>query len=140
MGALTGTPTKVHAHVAAIGPTQARKRLRERRIASLPFRIVFVKPHEHADAPHARVLLRACRERPCRRAAVPAVYIASNFVRDGGLLSYGPDQVDNWRRAASYVDRILRGAKSAELPVQLPTKFQMAVNRRTATASGPPPI
>jgi putative ABC transport system substrate-binding protein len=50
----------------------------------------------------------------------------SFFTRDGGLLSYGPDLVDNWRRAASYVDRILRGAKPAELPVQLPTKFEMA--------------
>ena len=52
------------------------------------------------------------------------------------MLSYGPDQVDNWRRAASYVDRILRGAKPAELPVQFPTKFEMVVNLRTAKALG----
>jgi putative ABC transport system substrate-binding protein len=52
------------------------------------------------------------------------------------LLSYGSDTVDTFRRAASYVDRILRGAKPAELPVQLPTKFEMAVNRKTATALG----
>jgi putative ABC transport system substrate-binding protein len=52
------------------------------------------------------------------------------------LLSYGPDVVDNFRRAASYVDRILRGAKPGELPVQLPTKFGMVVNRKTATALG----
>jgi putative ABC transport system substrate-binding protein len=52
------------------------------------------------------------------------------------LLSYGPDQVDSWRRAASYVDRILRGAKPAELPVQPPTKFEMAVNLKTAKALG----
>jgi putative ABC transport system substrate-binding protein len=74
---------------------------------------------------------------------VPAVYIASDFVRDGGLLSYGPDQVDIFRRAASYVDRILRGAKPAELPVQLPTKFEMVLNRKTAKALGlavPPSI
>jgi putative ABC transport system substrate-binding protein len=74
---------------------------------------------------------------------VPAVYALSEFVRDGGLLSYGPDQVDPYRRAPSYVDRILRGAKPAELPVQLPTKFEMAVNRKTATALGlviPPSI
>jgi hypothetical protein len=58
---------------------------------------------------------------------VPAVYWASEFARDGGLLSYGFDQVDNFRRAASYVDRILRGAKPADLPVQLPTKFEMVV-------------
>jgi putative ABC transport system substrate-binding protein len=56
--------------------------------------------------------------------------------RDGGLLSYGPDPVDNWRRAASYVDRILRGAKPAELPPQLPTKFEMVVNLKTAKGLG----
>jgi putative ABC transport system substrate-binding protein len=67
---------------------------------------------------------------------VPAVYALSEFVRDGGLLSYGPDLVDNYRRAATYVDRILRGAKPAELPVQLPTKLKMAVNLKTAKALG----
>jgi putative ABC transport system substrate-binding protein len=65
---------------------------------------------------------------------VPAVYIQSDFARDGGLLSYGPDPIDNFRRAATYVDRILRGAKPAELPVQLPTKFEMVLNRKTANA------
>ena len=65
---------------------------------------------------------------------VPAVYAQSFFVRDGGLLSYGPDNVDNNRRAASYVDRILRGEKPSDLPVQLPTKFEMVVNRKTAKA------
>ena len=54
---------------------------------------------------------------------VPAVYIGSDFVRDGGLLSYGPDPVDTFRRAASYVDRILRGEKPGDLPVQFSTKF-----------------
>jgi len=74
---------------------------------------------------------------------VPAVYSNSAYVRDGGLLSYGPDQVDNWRRAATYVDRILRGEKPGDLPVQLPTKFEMVVNRKTAKALGleiPPSI
>ena len=52
------------------------------------------------------------------------------------MLSYGVDQVDNWRRAASYVDRILRGAKPSDLPVQFPTKFEMAVNLKTAKAIG----
>jgi putative ABC transport system substrate-binding protein len=67
---------------------------------------------------------------------VPAVYWQSVFARDGGLLSYGPDPIDIYRRAAPYVDRILRGAKPAELPVQLPTKFEMAVNLKTAKAIG----
>jgi putative ABC transport system substrate-binding protein len=74
---------------------------------------------------------------------VPAVYNVSDYARDGGLLSYGVDPVDNFRRAASYVDRILRGAKPGDLPVQLPTKFEMVVNRKTATALGltiPPSI
>ena len=53
-----------------------------------------------------------------------------------GLLSHGPDFVDIWRRAASYVDRILRGEKPGDLPVQFPTKFEMVVNRKTATALG----
>jgi putative tryptophan/tyrosine transport system substrate-binding protein len=67
---------------------------------------------------------------------VPAVYSTSDFARDGGLLSYGIDTVDNFRRTASYVDRILRGAKPAELPVQLPTKYEMVVNLKTAKALG----
>jgi putative ABC transport system substrate-binding protein len=74
---------------------------------------------------------------------IPAVYNTSVYVRDGGLLSYGVDPVDLLRRAATYVDRILRGAKPAELPVQLPTKFEMAVNLKTAKALGltvPPSI
>jgi putative ABC transport system substrate-binding protein len=74
---------------------------------------------------------------------VPAVYPNSTYARDGGLLSYGPDQVDPFRRAATYVDRILRGEKPGDLPVQFPTKFEMVVNRKTAKALGlaiPPSI
>jgi putative ABC transport system substrate-binding protein len=67
---------------------------------------------------------------------VPVVYGLSYFVRDGGLLSYGVDQVDIFRRAATYVDRILRGAKPGDLPVQFPTKFEMVVNLKTAKALG----
>jgi len=67
---------------------------------------------------------------------VPAVYINSGWARDGGLLSYGPTIADEFHRAAPYVDRILRGAKPVELPVQLPTKFETAVNLKTARALG----
>jgi putative ABC transport system substrate-binding protein len=76
----------------------------------------------------AAIILAAARNN------VPAVYNISDFARDGGLLSYGPDRVDLFRRAATYVDRILRGEKPGDLPVQLPTKFEMLVNRKTATA------
>jgi len=65
---------------------------------------------------------------------VPAVYQLSLFARQGGLLSYGADGADLFRRAAPYVDRILRGAKPADLPVQLPVKMEMVVNDRTAKA------
>jgi putative ABC transport system substrate-binding protein len=74
---------------------------------------------------------------------VPAVYDRSYPVRDGGLLSYGPVVGDGIRFAATYVDRILRGEKPGDLPVQLPTKFEMAVNLKTARALGlavPPSI
>jgi putative ABC transport system substrate-binding protein len=68
------------------------------------------------------------------RSNVPAVYWQSDYVRDGGLLAYGVDRVDIFRRAASYVDRILRGEKPGDLPVQFPTKFEMVLNRKTAKA------
>jgi putative ABC transport system substrate-binding protein len=74
---------------------------------------------------------------------VPAVYTLSDFAREGGLLSYGPDRLDLFRRSASYVDRILRGEKPGDLPVQFPTKFEMVVNIKTAKALGlavPPSI
>jgi putative ABC transport system substrate-binding protein len=95
-------------------------------------------PDIFTTAHRSPIILAAARNN------VPAVSSQSFFARDGGLLSYGVAQVDRFRRAATYVDRILRGAKPAELPVQLPTKFEMAVNRKTtATALGlaiPPSI
>jgi putative ABC transport system substrate-binding protein len=81
-------------------------------------------------AHRAPIILAAARNQ------VPAVYSQPVFARDGGLLSYGPDRVDIFRSAATYVDRILRGEKPAELPVQLPTKYEMAVNLKTAKALG----
>jgi putative tryptophan/tyrosine transport system substrate-binding protein len=67
---------------------------------------------------------------------VPAIYFSNRFVTDGGLLSYSGDLRDHFRRAATYIDRILRGAKPSDLPVQLPVKFQTVVNAKTAKALG----
>jgi putative ABC transport system substrate-binding protein len=70
------------------------------------------------------------------RHRLPAIYQSVVAVHDGGLIGYGPDQVDNYRRATIYVDRILHGAKVSELPVQFPTKFELVVNLKTAKAIG----
>jgi putative tryptophan/tyrosine transport system substrate-binding protein len=89
-----------------------------------------VLPDVFTFAHRARIILAAARNN------VPAVYPLSEFVRDGGLLSYGLDTEYSSRLAATYVDRILRGAKPGDLPVQLPTKFEMVVNLKTAKALG----
>jgi putative ABC transport system substrate-binding protein len=89
-----------------------------------------VMPDAFVVAHRASIISAAARNN------VPAVYPNLPYARDGGLLSYGVDQVDTFRRAASYVDRILRGERPGELPVQLPTKFEMAVNLKTAKALG----
>jgi putative ABC transport system substrate-binding protein len=70
------------------------------------------------------------------RGKVPAVYYARYFVLAGGLISYGPDFADQFRRAAGYVDRVLKGEKPADLPVQAPTKYQLVINLKTAKALG----
>jgi putative ABC transport system substrate-binding protein len=89
-----------------------------------------VMPEVFTTVHRAPIILAAARNN------VPAVYGFSYYARDGGLLSYGVDGVDLWRRAATYVDRILRGDKPADLPVQLPTKFELAINLKTAKALG----
>jgi putative tryptophan/tyrosine transport system substrate-binding protein len=67
---------------------------------------------------------------------LPAVYSDHGYIPEGGLMSYGPDRADQYRHVASYVDRILRGAKPADLPVQAPTKYELAINLKTAKALG----
>jgi putative ABC transport system substrate-binding protein len=96
-----------------------------------------VMPDNFAQAHRTSIISVAARN------SVPAAYPQSAFVRDGGLLSYGVDFVDIWRRAATYVDRILRGEKPGDLPVQLPTKYELFLNLKTAKALGlaaPPSI
>jgi putative ABC transport system substrate-binding protein len=77
------------------------------------------------------LLLRLTRER-----RLPAVYHARTYSVEGGLMSYGSDTADQFRQSASYVDRILRGAKPGELPVQFPSRFDLVINRKTAQAMG----
>ena len=87
----------------------------------------------------ARALALVHRERIVALAArynLPAVYNQRVFVASGGLISYGADLLDQFRRAAGYVDRILKGEKPADLPVQAPTKYELAINLKTAKALG----
>jgi putative ABC transport system substrate-binding protein len=70
------------------------------------------------------------------RHRLPAVYFERFFVTAGGLISYGPDFLDQYRRAAAYIDRILKGEQPADLPVQAPTKYVLAINLKTAKALG----
>jgi putative ABC transport system substrate-binding protein len=84
----------------------------------------FVAVHRH------RIIALAARHK------LPAVYPERAFIHDGGLISYGPDFLDQYRRAAAYVDRILKGEKPADLPVQAPTKYELVINLKTAKALG----
>jgi putative ABC transport system substrate-binding protein len=72
------------------------------------------------------------------RHKLPAVYPGGWFVTSGGLLSYGPDYADQFRQAAGYVDRILKGETPADMPVQTPTRYQLAINLKTAKELGVP--
>jgi putative ABC transport system substrate-binding protein len=89
-----------------------------------------VMPDVFMAVHRASIILAAARNN------VPAIYPQSAFARDGGLLSYGPDQQDIFRRGATYVDRILRGAKPGDPPVQFPTKYELFLNLKTAKALG----
>jgi putative ABC transport system substrate-binding protein len=80
---------------------------------------------------HRDMIIRLAAEQ-----RLPAVYPGRYYVTDGGLMSYGPDRVDLYRRAAGYVDRILKGEKPADLPVQVPTKYELVINAKTAKTLG----
>jgi putative tryptophan/tyrosine transport system substrate-binding protein len=80
---------------------------------------------------HQQLVIRLAQQH-----RVPAVYAFRTSVAQGGLMSYGPDPYDNFRRSASYVDRIFKGAKPADLPVQQPTKFELVISLKTAKALG----
>jgi putative ABC transport system substrate-binding protein len=99
-------------------------------LASKPDGGLLVLPNPYNATNRASIIGLAARHR------LPAVYPFRYFAAAGGLMSYGIDQIDQWRRAASYVDRILRGEKSGELPVQAPTKFELVVNLKSAKALG----
>jgi putative tryptophan/tyrosine transport system substrate-binding protein len=89
---------------------------------------LIVLPHPLPIVNRDRIIALAARHR------LPAVYPYRLFVTAGGLIAYGIDQVDQWRRAAAYVDRILQGVKPADLPVQQPIKYELAINLKTAKA------
>jgi putative ABC transport system substrate-binding protein len=98
--------------------------------ASQPDGGLMVVPHPNTIGNRGSIIILAARHR------LPAVYPYRFFVAEGGLMSYGPDQVEQWRGTATYVDRILRGEKPGELPVQAPTKFELVINLKTAKALG----
>ena len=98
---------------------------------------LIILPDSFTDVHRGSIIALAAQHR------LPAVYPYLFFATEGGLLCYGPDQVDLFRRAAAYVDRVLKGAKPGELPVQQPNKFELVINLKTAKALGltiPPSI
>jgi putative ABC transport system substrate-binding protein len=86
-------------------------------------------------SPHA-IAYRDLLVRLASQHRLPVAYFDALFVRSGGLLSYGPDIVDQYRRSATYVDRVLKGEQPRDLPVQAPTKYELVINLKTARALG----
>jgi ABC-type uncharacterized transport system substrate-binding protein len=91
---------------------------------------LIVMPDNFTTINRGRIIAQAAQQR------VPSIYTTPQFAFDGGLIAYGADLLDLYRRAPSYIDRILKGAKPADLPVQSPTKFDMVINLKTAKALG----
>jgi putative tryptophan/tyrosine transport system substrate-binding protein len=92
--------------------------------------VIVVGPVSSVQRHRDLIIALAARHR------LPAIYSNRIFVASGGLISYGADSIDQYRRAAGYVDPILRGEKPAELPVQAPTKYELVINLKTAKALG----
>ena len=116
----TAAPVRDTAELKSVVATHARE----------PNSGLIVLPDSFTDTHRTEITELAARHR------LPAVYPFRSFARAGGLLSYGNEQIDNFRRAASYVDRILKGEKPGDLPVQAPTKYELVVNLKTAEALG----
>jgi putative ABC transport system substrate-binding protein len=100
------------------------------RLASESDTALIVPPDIFTSAKRQQIVALAAQH------PVPAIYSVPSFAEVGGLLAYGPDLMDNYRRTATYVDRILKGADTADLPVEAPTKFLLVVNLKTAKALG----
>jgi len=98
--------------------------------AEQPDRGLLVFPHPRTIANRRLITSLALGQ------GTPAVYPYRYFADDGGLITYGPDQIDQWRGAAVYLDRVLKGERPAELPVQTPTKYELAINLKVAKAIG----
>jgi putative ABC transport system substrate-binding protein len=101
-----------------------------RKVGSEPESGLFVLPDSHNVVHRKRIIELAAQYR------LPAIYYFRYFASDGGLISYGPDEMDLFRRTAGYVDQILRGANPGDLPVQQPTKFELVINLKTAKVLG----
>jgi ABC-type uncharacterized transport system substrate-binding protein len=117
---LSATPVRNEAEIEAVGTTFARE----------PGGGLIAAPDPFINTHRALIIALMYRHR------LPALFGFRQHVREGALVSYGPDSADIVRRSASYVDRILRGEKPADLPVQAPTKFELAINLKTAKALG----
>jgi putative ABC transport system substrate-binding protein len=115
---------------------KARTRTDEGATLRQPFRLEGSDDSFHRGSPLLGGIHRNLIIELAARAKLPAVYYARQFVVAGGLISYGPDFVDQYRQAASYIDRILKGEKPADLPVQAPTKYELVINLKTAKALG----
>ena len=131
LGAIQGVAPSLRVEVSPIGVSDAGEI--ERGIATFARQsngglITLGSPF---TLPHRDLIIRLAAQY-----RLPGIYTTRYFVADGGLMSYWPDRVDLYRRAAGYVDRILKGDNPAELPVQAPTKYELTINLKTAKALG----